>query len=68
MVRNGHSQSWDSEIGCISKINDGMNCYFASWCRFKKAKNCFDDFWVGMVRYGCGHLVHETLKSAVSKE
>ena len=28
----------------------------------------FNSYWVGMVKYGCGLLVHGTLKSAVSQE
>ena len=32
--------------------------------KFRKAKSYFSDFWVGLVKNGCDHLVHETLKSA----
>ena len=28
---------------------DGMHRYFACWCKFRKAKIYFNDFWVGMV-------------------
>ena len=44
-----------------------MNWYFACWYKFT-SQSYFNNFWVGMVRNGRGHLVHETLKSAVSKE
>ena len=44
-----------------------MNWYFACWYKFRKAKSYFYDFWVGRVRNGYDHLVHETLKP-VSKE
>ena len=63
------SQSWDSKIDCISrmnKMNNGMKWFFACWCKFRKAKNYFNDFWVSVVKIGHGHLVHETLISAVS--
>ena len=39
--------------------------FFACWCKFKKAKSYFNDSRMGMVKNGLGHLVHETLKSAV---
>ena len=29
-------------------------------------KSYLSDFWVGIVKKGCGHLVHEILKSTVS--
>ena len=29
-------------------------------------KSYLNDFWVGVIKKGCGLLVHETLKSAVS--
>ena len=45
---------------------DGMNWFFAYWCNFRKAKSYPNDFWVGLVRNGHGHVVHETLKFAVS--
>ena len=31
-------------------------------------KSYFNDFWMGVVRNGRGHLVHEHLNSAVTKE
>ena len=44
---------------------DGMNWFFfffAFWCKFRKAKSYFNDFWVGVVRNRRGYLVYETLK------
>ena len=41
-----------------------MNWFFACWCKFRKTKSNFNDFWVDVVKIGRGHLVHETLKSA----
>ena len=32
--------------------------------KFRKAKSCFNDFWVGVVKNG--HEVYETLKSVLS--
>ena len=26
---------------------DGMNWFFTCWCKFRKAKSDFNDFWVG---------------------
>ena len=43
---------------------NGMNWFFGWWCKFKKVKSYFNDFLVGLVRNGHGHLVHDTLKSA----
>ena len=43
---------------------DGMNWFFTCWCKFRKAKSNFNDFWVNVVKIGHGHVVHETLKSA----
>ena len=45
---------------------DKMNWHFACWCRFRKARSYFHDFWVGIVRNGCGHIVYETPKPCVS--
>ena len=38
---------------------DGMKWFSACLCKFKKAKSYFNDFWVGLVKNGGGHLVHE---------
>ena len=35
-----------------------MNSFFAFWCKFKKARSYFTEFWMGVVKYGCGHLVY----------
>ena len=32
--------------------------------QIQESKSNFSDFWVGLVKNGRGHLVHETLKSA----
>ena len=70
MVKNGHGQSGHRTLRLTVSQEwiNGMNWYFACWCKFRKAKSYFNDFWVGMVRNGHSNLVHETLKSAVSKE
>ena len=41
-----------------------MSWFFTCWCKFRKTKSDFNDFWVDVVKIGCGHLVHETLISA----
>ena len=43
---------------------DEMNWFFACWCKFRKAKIYFTDFWLSLVQNWCSHFVHETLKSA----
>ena len=55
--------SWDSKIVCISRMNWWNELIFSWWCKFGKGKSYFNDFWVGLVKNGRGHLVHETLKS-----
>ena len=37
---------------------------YQEWIDAMKTKSNFNDFWVDVVKIGCGHLVHETLKSA----
>ena len=44
---------------------DGINWYFACWYKFRKPRNYFNDV---VVKSGHGHVVYETLKSAVSYE
>ena len=65
MARNGCGQSGHRtlKLAVSQEWIDGMNWFFACWCKFKKAKSYFNDFWVGQVKNGCCHLVHETLKS-----
>ena len=55
--------SWGTkiELGISQEWIDGMDWFFACWYKFKKA---ISYFWVGLVKNGCGHLFHETLKSA----
>ena len=64
MARNGCGQSGHSslKLAVSQDWNDEMNWFFAWWCKFRKAKSYFNDFWVDQVKNGCGHLVHETLK------
>ena len=66
LVRNGCGQSGHRtlKLTVSQEWIDAMNWFLACWCKFKKAKIYFNDFWVGLVKNGHGHLVHETLKSA----
>ena len=68
--KNGCGQSGHRTLKLTvpQELTDGMNWYFAYWCKVKKVKSYFNDFWVGMVKNGCSDLDHEALKSAVSKE
>ena len=43
---------------------DEMDWFLHGGANPRKQKTCFNDFWVGQVRNGHGHLVYETLKSA----
>ena len=63
------------EIGVTSQITalkltlsqewiDGVNWFFAWWCKFRKAKSYFNTFSVGMVKNGHVRVIHETLRSA----
>ena len=67
----GCGQKWvwpvwsrDSKIGCISRMDRCNDWFLACRCKFKKAKSHFNDFWVGQVKNGHGHLVCEMLKFA----
>ena len=66
MIRDGCGQPGHRtlKLTVSQEWVDGMNWFFASWCKFRKAKSNFNDFWVDMVKIGHGHLVHETLKSS----
>ena len=67
MVRNGLGQSGHGtlKLTVSQEWIDGMKWFFAGWCKFRKAKSCFNDSRMGVVKNGHGHLVHEILKSAV---
>ena len=65
MVKNWSVWSWDSKIDCISRVNSWNELIFSCWCKFRKAKSYFNEFWVGVIKNGLGHLVCETLKYAV---
>ena len=43
-------------------------CFFACWYNFMKIKNNFNNFWMVVVKNGCGLLGHGVLKSALSQE
>ena len=44
---------------------DVKSWFFACWYKFKKAENCFNNYWAGMVKNGWDLLDHETLKLGV---
>ena len=45
---------------------DEMSWFFSCWYKFRKAKSCFNNYWVGMVKNEWGLIDHGTLKSGVS--
>ena len=52
MVENGCDQSVHVtlKLTVSEEWIDEMNWFFACWCKFKKAKSYFTDFWVGMIK------------------
>lgn len=62
MVRNGYSQSGHGTLKLTLLQGDEINWLFACCYKFRKTKSCFNDFWMGMIKNGCGLLVHETQK------
>ena len=44
---------------------DVTNSFFACWCKFRKAKSHFDDFWVDVVTNGRGHLVYQFIRMSL---
>ena len=66
LARNGFDPSGHGtlKLAVSQESIDGMNLFFAWWCKFRKAKGFCYDFWVDLVKNGRGRLVHETLKSA----
>ena len=70
MIKNGFGHSGHGALKLIvfQEWTDGMNWFFACWCKFRKAKSNFNDFWVCVVIVRRSHLVHATLKSAVFSE
>ena len=67
-VKNGCGQSSHGtpKLTVSQEKIDGMNWFFACSYKFRKAKSYLNDFRMGMVKNGHGHLVYETFKSAVS--
>ena len=47
---------------------DEMSWFFSCWYKFKKAKSCFNNYWVDMVKNEWDLLDHGTLKSGVSRK
>ena len=45
---------------------DEMSRFFSCWYKFRKAKSCFNNYWVSMVKNEYGLIDHGTLKSGVS--
>ena len=45
---------------------DEMSWFFTCWYKFRKAKSCFNNYWMGVVKNGQGLIDYGTLKSGVS--
>ena len=52
-----------NELYLINELME-WTVFFACWCKFRKAKSCFTDFWAAKFKNGHFHLVHESLKCA----
>ena len=52
MVKNGCGQSGNTtlKLTVYQECTEGVNRFFECWCKFRKAKNYFNDFWVGEVK------------------
>ena len=66
VARNGCGQCGHGtlKLAVSQEWIDGMNWFFAWWCKFRKVKSYINDFGWAWSKKGCGHLVYETLKSA----
>ena len=56
MVENRCGQSCDGilKLTISEEWTDGINWFFACWYRFRKIKSWSKNFWVGIVKNGCG--------------
>ena len=52
----------------LIKLIFWTNWFFACWCKLMKIKSLLKISWVGMVKSGCDHSCHMSLKLAVSQE
>ena len=62
----GYDQKWVWLIWSrdFEELIQVMDWFCACWWKFRKAKSCFSDLWVGSVKNGHVHLIHDTLKFA----
>ena len=51
-------------VACQDWI-DVQSWFYEYRYKFRKAKNCFNNYWVGMVKNVCELLDHRTVKSGV---
>ena len=64
MVKNGCGQSGHGNLKLTvpQKWTNGINWFFSSWYKFRRAKSWFNDFGVDAVKNGHGLLILETLR------
>ena len=69
VVKNGCGQSCDGTLKLTfsEEWTNGMNWFFACWCRFITVKRWSKIYWVGMVKNWCAQPGHGTLKLTVSQ-
>ena len=69
VVKNGCGQSCDGtlKLTLSEEWTNGLNWFFACWCRFITIKSWSKFYWVGMVKNECCQSGHGTLKLTVSQ-
>ena len=55
------------KLAVFQKGIDETNLFFVWCCNTSRANSCFNFFLMGMVKYECGHLGHETLSQLCLK-
>ena len=68
--KNKCDQSGDKtlKLPVFEKWADGINWFYACWCRFTKIRSSLKLFWVGMVKSGCSQSGHKNLKLTVTQK
>ena len=69
VVKKGCGQSCHGTLKLTlnEEWTNGVNWFFACWCRFLTVKIWSNIYWMVMVKNGCGQSGHGTLKLTVSK-
>ena len=70
VIKNGCGQSCDGtlKLTLSEEWTNGINWFFACWCRFITIKSWSKIYWIGMVKNDCGQSGHGTLKLYLKTE